>query len=212
MSRSFTPRPSVRRLMMLLAAFVLLTVACSDDGNESGDDAGAPATDDAPGGADESTTTAPTTTAPIPEGGEALEVLQLQLVEFGDAGYVEIVNTGAEPVGLAGVYICEFPDYADLGDILDLAELDAGATVQIPAEHLGGISADDGEAALYDGDDFGSADAMLSYVQWGSGGHERASVAVDAGLWPSVDAFVTPDPAFNSIESGGFAPDPEGWS
>jgi hypothetical protein len=187
----------------------LLAAACGDDGG-GGEDGSSVTTTTASGAT--TSTTAPATTVPPPESGEALEDLQLNVVEFGDDGFVEIINTGADSVTLAGIYICEFPDYADLGDVAEVATLDAGETLRIPAEVLGGLSSDDGEAALYLGDDFASSDAMLSYVQWGTGAHERASVAVDAGLWPSVDVFVTPDPAFNSIESGGFAADPEGWS
>ena len=209
MFRPSSRRRSLARLVAVLGAFSLLVAACGDDGGPD-DDAGPTS---APSGENTSTTTTvPATTAPPPESGEALEVLQLNVVEFGDDGYVEIINTGGDDVTLAGIFICEFPDYADLGDVADAATLAGGDTLRIPASVLGGLSADDGEAALYDGDDFASSDAMLSYVQWGTGGHERASVAVEAGLWPAEDVFVAPDPAFNSIESGGFAADPEGWS
>ncbi len=196
-----------RRVLTAVAVVALLASACSDDGSDEAD-----ATSTSAAESTSSTTTAPTTTAPIPETGQALGDLQLNVVQFGDDGYVEIVNTGSDPITLAGVYICEFPDYADLGDVADVATLEPGATTQIAADVLGGLSIDSGEAALYDGDDFESADAILSYVQWGTGDHQRASVAAEAGLWPSVDDFVTPDPAFGAIESGGFAADPESWS
>ncbi len=197
------------RLVVLLSAVALIAAACGDDGGSGESDSSS--TTGAVGDAT-TTSTLPATTAPIPETGEALESLQLNVVEFGDAGYVEIKNTGTDDITLAGISICEFPDYEDLANVTDLETLGAGETLQIPADILGGIDAASGEAALYNGTSFGSPDAMLSYVQWGTGDHERSSVAVDAGLWPSVDVFVTPDPAFNSIESGGFAADPEGWS
>ncbi len=207
------PRPARHRfairLLVLLSAATLVAAACSDDGGS--DDATDSPTSDA---ADDtaSTTTAPATTAPIPETGQALDALQLNIVEFGGEGFVEIKNTGSESITLAGINICEFPDYEDLANVTDLEVLEGGETLQVPAEHLGGIDVAGGEAALYSGTNFGSPDGMLSYVQWGSGDHERASVAVEAGLWPAVDVFVTPDPAFTSIESGGFAADAEGWS
>jgi len=195
------------RVFAAVAVVAVLASACGDDDGDAADVTSTTAAEST-----SSTTTAPTTTAPIPETGQALGDLQLNVVQFGDEGYVEIINTGSDPITLAGVYICEFPDYADLGDVADVATLDPGATTQIAADVLGGLSIDSGEAALYDGDDFGSADAMLSYVQWGTGDHQRSSVAAEAGLWPSVDDFVTPDPAFGAIESGGFAADPESWS
>jgi hypothetical protein len=193
----------------VIGVLSLLAAACGDDSGGGGDGSAATSTTSP---SDATSTTVPATTAPPPDSGEALEDLQLNVVEFGDDGFVEIINTGADPVTLAGIYICEFPDYADLGDVAEIASLEGGETLRIPAEVLGGLSIDSGETALYDGDDFASSDAMLSYVQWGTGEHERSSVAVDAGLWPAVDVFVVPDPAFTSIESGGFAADPEGWS
>ena len=207
MSRSSAYSRRAGRLLAVLAAVALVAAACGDD-STSGSDATTTTAD----AATSTTTTLPTTTAPIPEGAVALEALQLNIVEFGEAGFVEIINTGSESIPLAGVNICEWPDYADLGDVVDIESLEPGATVQVSADVLGGIDAADGEAALYDGSDFGSPDAMLSYVQWGSGDHQRATVAVAAGLWPSAADFVTPDEAVNSIESGGFAADPEGWS
>lgn len=209
MTRPRSHRGLLVRLVVALAALALLAAACSDDSSDGG--AAADGTSSTTAAA-EATTTQPATTAPIPETGEALESLQLNVVEFGPDGYVEIINTGADSVNLAGVFICEFPDYQNLVEVVDVEALGAGETVQVAAEHLGGISADSGEAALYNGNDFGSSDAILSYVQWGEGDHRRSSVAAEAGIWPSSADFVTPDPAFNSIESGGFAADPEGWS
>lgn len=202
---------TTRRLLALLVLLALLAVACGDDGG--GDDA-AESTDGDDAAVDDTTTTTtvPGTTAPPPEGSEAIVDVQLRVVEFGAEGFVEIVNNGADDADLNGIYLCQFPTYADLGTLVDGATLAAGATVQIPAASWGGLDAASGEAALYDGDSFDSADAILSYVQWGEGGHQRAGVAADAGLWPSAEVFVTPDPDFNSIESGGFAADPENWS
>ncbi|MDW3220884.1 MAG: hypothetical protein R8F63_19955 [Acidimicrobiales bacterium] len=202
------------RLAVLFAVLALVAAACGDDGGGGGDDQA--------GGDDgvvtdettttSTTTTVPGTTQPIPDDGTALVDLQVSVVEFGDEGFVTIVNQGDEDVDLNGINLCQFPNYQDLGTIVDGATLAAGASIDIAAEHWGGLDAASGEAALYEGSNFGSPDGMLSYVQWGEGGHERASVAADAGLWPSADAFVTPDPAFNNIESGGFAADPESWS
>lgn len=200
-----------RLLFALVAVLALFVAACGDDGDGDGDD-GAPGDDGAAVDDTTTTTTLPGTTQPIPDEGEALVDLQISVVEFGDAGFVTIVNQGEDDVDLNGINLCQFPNYMDLGTIVDGGVIAAGASLDIAAEHWGGLAAASGEAALYEGADFGSPDGMLSYVQWGEGGHQRASVAVEAGLWPSVDEFVTPDPAFNNIESGGFAADPESWS
>ncbi|MEQ8841999.1 MAG: hypothetical protein RIB98_13540 [Acidimicrobiales bacterium] len=215
MHRSPTPaRPPERRsrpfLLVVLALLALFAAACGDDSGDagSGDGAGGETTDDT-----SSSTTLPSTTAPIPESGEALDVIQLNIVEFGDetaAGFIEIVNTGAESVSLAGVNVCQSTVCVDLADVAET--LGAGEALQVPAETVGGLNVAGGEVSVHSGTDTASADALLSYVQWGSGGYATAAVAVEAGLWPSVDDFVTPDPAYTSIESGGFAADPEGWS
>ena len=97
------------------------------------------------------------------------------------------------------------------GLLLESVVFLAGARVQVPASVLGGLDAATGEVALYRGNSFSSADAILSYVQWGTGDHERASVAAEAGLWPSAEVTVTPDPALPSIEAGGDPTDPELW-
>lgn len=205
-------KPTRARLIALLAALALLAAACGDDSggdDQAGGDDGAPSDETS---TTSTTTTEPGTTQPIPDAGEALVDLQLSVVEFGPDGFVTIVNQGDEDVDLNGINLCQFPTYLDLGTVVDGGVLAAGTSVDIAAEHWGGLDAASGEAALYEGSNFASPDGMLSYVQWGAGGHERASVAAAAGLWPSADAFVTPDPAFNNIESGGFAADPESWS
>ncbi|NIR37905.1 MAG: hypothetical protein GWN73_19365 [Actinobacteria bacterium] len=37
--------------------------------------------------------------------------------------------------------------------------------------------------ALYSDNSFGSADSLVSYVEWGVPGHGRTGVAVEAGIW-----------------------------
>jgi hypothetical protein len=218
MTRTNPFRRSFLRPLALLAMIALLAAACSDDsGADGNNEAGGGANVDGPDTSEpvatsSTTSTLPGTTAPIPEDGVALIDLQVTFVEFGEAGFVEITNRGDSDIDLNGVFLCQRPVYVDLGTVVDGGSLAAGATARIPASELGGLDAAAGEAALYQGNSFASADAILSYVQWGEGGQGRVSVAVEAGLWPSVDDAVTPDPAFNSIESGGDPADPETWS
>ena len=53
------------------------------------------------------------------------------------------------------------------------------------------IKADDGEIGLYSNPDFGNSDAIVDYVEWGSSGHGRSSVAVGAGIWKADDFVAT---------------------
>ena len=197
------------RMLALALALTFVAAACGgDDGGDDGDDQGEDG--DAAAQADETSTAAPSTTATIPETGEALVELQIRAVRFGDGGGVTIGNVGADDANVAGVFICQSPTHVDLGSVVDGGTIPAGGTVEIPAATVGGLSEDGGEAALYQGNDFTSADAILAYVQWGSGG-ARAGVAAEAGIWPDADAAVTPDPEFGGIELFGDPADPLSW-
>ncbi len=205
---------SRRLIVSLLALFALVAAACSSDS----DDGATAATDDDAGEStaevvdadDEPTTAAPTTTEASPEGTVLINDLQISIVEFGEDGFVEIVNSGDEDVDINGIWLCQFPSYVDLGTVVDGGLIAAGTSVQIPAGVAGGLDIAGGEAALYTSRDFGNSDEIFAYVQWGSGGG-RADVAAGAGIWPP-GASVTPDPEFGNIELFGDPADPESWS
>lgn len=192
------------RLATALLVAALSAAACG------GDDADQPAD---PG---QSPTTQalqpPSTTVTIPTDAVPLGDLQIVGVEFGDTGFVSVENRGSADVNVNGVYICQFPQYTDLGTVVTRGVIAAGATVEIPASAVGGLSDQGGEAALYANNaDFGSPDNILAYVQWGTGG-ARADVATAAGIWAGPDVSITPDPAYNDIVLTGDSADPEAWS
>lgn len=204
--------PPVRRLIITLIALgALLAAGCSSGDDDAGD---AGATDDA--GAESTTTeaaepaeTAPPTTDTIPPEAREIPALQIVFVEFGESGYVEIANVGDEPANVDGIQFCQFPTYFDLGPVAG-GPIAPGESIQLAASAVGGLDPSGGEAALYSAPTFNDPTAIFGYVQWGTGG-ERASVAVDAGIW-AAGASVTPDPAFNSIELFGDPADVEAWS
>lgn len=53
------------------------------------------------------------------------------------------------------------------------------------------LAGDDGELGLYVAQDFSNPDTIVAYAEWGSDGHERASVAAEAGIWDGT--ALTPD-------------------
>jgi len=199
-----------QRVTVLLLVIAFMAVACG--GGSDGDDSlpADPAAESSSAAAeDDPGTTAPTTTQAAPEAAVEIPDLQINLVEFGDAGFVQIVNNGDTDASLDGIILCQFPTYVDLGEVVG-GTLAAGATAQIDAATMGGLDVAGGEAALYTARDFTNPDAIFGFVQWGSGG-ERHDVATAAGIWPA-GASIEPDPQFSNIELFGDPADPESWS
>jgi ABC-type glycerol-3-phosphate transport system substrate-binding protein len=199
----------VQRLTALVLLVALMAAACGGDDGESltADDSGSSQTDTVE---DEPGTTAPTTTVTIPEAAIEIPDLQINLVEFGATGFVQIINNGDSDASLDGIILCQFPTYIDLGEVIADGTIAAGATAQVDAATMGGLNAAGGEAALYTARDFTNPDAIFGFVQWGTGG-ARHEVATAAGIWPA-GASIEPDPAFNNIELFGDPADPESWS
>jgi hypothetical protein len=108
-----------------------------------------------------------------------------------------ISNRGPGASSTAGHWICQFPSYYELpavdlqpgekvaiqlgaDPVPELAGVIATVDVSTP---IGRISPADGELGLYLGNTFNSADTIVDYVEWGTTGHARSSVAVAAGIW-----------------------------
>ena len=144
------------------------------------------------------TTDAPTTTTTAaPPGGDSGSPLVIAAVDF-DAAVIVIRNDGTADYGLTGHWICNRPTDSELpGQVLG-----AGETIEIDTSVIG-LNADDGEIALYTSSDFGSADDILRYVQWGTDSHGRTSVAVAGGVWQDGDVV---DNQGANIESTGSNP------
>ena len=155
------------------------------------------------------TTAAPTTTTatvttvavtrPEPTGPATFRITE---VAFGAEGYVAITNVGGQPGSLAEHWLCQRPSYFALpamdlvapGETVLVATGDGaglGGTVVAGNGAFGGFRVDGGEIGLYISASFGSADAIISYVEWGSTGHGRSGTAVAAGIWQAGD-FVAP--------------------
>ena len=94
---------------------------------------------------------------------------------------IVITNHGESDVDPNGLIVCNFPDYAPIAGAPTLAP---GESVEIDIAAIG-IPADGsaGEMGLYLTNDFTDPNALVSYVEWGSGGHTRSPVAIDAGVW-----------------------------
>ncbi len=123
---------------------------------------------------------------------------QVVINEILPGGTVELKNIGTTTVDVSGYWLCDFPSYQQISS----SNLECGNTALEPGGILtvndfNVVEGDDGEMGLYTTSSFGSPTALVDYVEWGSTGHQRSSVAVAAGIWTTGD-FV---PAFASTES-----------
>jgi len=221
----------MKRIALPLA-LVLLLAACGDDDTsaETTVTTAAPTSTSATTttAGDTTTTAAPTTTVAetttTEADGPTGVVFQIASVSFG-APMVTIYNIGDEGGSLAGHWLCQRPSYIELPDItLEPGEgvaISLGGNVFLPPPGLltadgqfnvGGVDGTSGELALYSSNDFGSSDAIVSYVEWGTADHGRSSVAVGAGIW-EAGAFVvtTGDSAVIQITDFGDT-GPSGWT
>lgn len=174
--------------------------------------------------APESTTTSTTTT--LATSGDA--VMALTQVVFGDAGFVEITNVGTAPGDIGGHWLCQRPLYFEIppaelapGESIWLVAGDAGSVdtgdprivaVIDAARAFGELSATTGEVALYRSNTFSSAEEIVDYVEWGTSGHGRSSVAVEAGLWTAGETVAIPDNTVSIFSAGATGEGAAGWA
>jgi hypothetical protein len=194
-------------------------------------------TDDPPAPEDNPYASGQTTTtgadgSPATSEGEASGPVRFVVsgVGFEHGGWIEVRNVGGEAGTLRDMWLCNRPSYFNLPDIT----LGPGASVIVAADgagpeldainearngvavveangSVGRITADGGEIGVYTSASFGSSDAIVSYVEWGSSGHGRSSTAVAAGVWVDGGFVATGDAVF--IEATVDAADaPEDWA
>ncbi|MEX1188807.1 MAG: hypothetical protein WED33_06070, partial [Bacteroidia bacterium] len=114
--------------------------------------------------------------------------------EIGANNQVEFKNTGLSMVDISSYYLCDFPTYTQISNLT----LVSGSTMLAPGALvvIGGwnIDENDSELGLYSSPNYSSAAAIVAYVEWGSSGHQRSSVAQSAGIWTAnnfVPSFFT---------------------
>ncbi len=121
-------------------------------------------------------------------------------------GWVELVNAGTESIDTGAYFLCNFPSYVPVQGL----SVVAGNRVLAPGEYLA-VSFDalppaSGEVGLYEPGtfDFGNADDMLDYMEYGSGNHTREPLAVQNGFWES-GAFVAVPSVGQSMARASFS-------
>ncbi len=135
----------------------------------------------------------------------AMASLEAQVVinEVSEDGSVELKNSGNSMVNVGSYWLCDFPTYDRISDL----SVECGSMALAPGAILvvngfDAIDGVDGELGLYTTNSFADPDAIVDYLEWGSAGHQRASVAMQAGIW-SPGIFVSSFGAGESIKYDG---------
>jgi hypothetical protein len=111
---------------------------------------------------------------------------------------VELLNTGGSTVNISTYWLCRFPNYSQLSSLTGICgdlNLAPGGLVTVDLNYV--LNPTDDELGLYTAADFENPGAIVDYVEWGSSGHTRSTVAVAALIWTDGD-FV---PSWNECAS-----------
>lgn len=132
--------------------------------------------------------------------------------EIGSTNFVELVNLSQSTIDVSSYYLCQFPDYAMVGDMNLLCGNDY---MMEPGEYIVVIldfnfNSSDGEMGLYTSNLFIDPLAMIDYVEWGFSGHQRSDIAVLAGIWTMGD-FVPSYNAANNLNWDGTSDASGAW-
>ena len=124
---------------------------------------------------------------------------QVVLTEVFSDGTFALTNTGDTDVDVSSYWACNFPAYEQLENLM----VECGSLVIPAGDELvisgfnQNFNVNASEFGLYINSGFSSPDNILSYVDWGTAGGGRSSVAVAAGIWTDGDVV----PAFAIGES-----------
>lgn len=205
----------MKRIALTLA-LVLVVAACGDDDSSGTTTTAAPTTGgtttaapttQAPTTTASPVTTAATTTAPpTTTVGSTEPMFEIASITFGEGPMLVITNVGGASGNLGGHWLCQRPSYFELPDVEvgpgESFAISLGGSVFLPPPgaitveeqaSVGGVSPGSGELGLYTSNSFGSAEDIISYVEWGAPGHGRSDTAVAAGIWTSGGFVETTD-------------------
>lgn len=109
---------------------------------------------------------------------EPLGDLQLVGIDF-ELDSIILTNGGADRLRTENLWV-----YQD-GEVskFNIFFIQPRTQVLFRVRDIGGLDNSGGEIALYSSDSFSDPDALIAYVAWGSSGHSRMNLAIDAGRW-----------------------------
>jgi len=114
------------------------------------------------------------------------------------ANTVTIHNYGTTMVNVSNYQLCHLFSYQKLSTL----NIDSGSLTLVAGGDLSlsGFTIDNtaSDLGLYMDNNFPSPTSMLDFLQWGSSGHGRETVAVSKGIWATGDFISTSGPYFYS--------------
>ncbi|MGB0993520.1 MAG: PEP-CTERM sorting domain-containing protein, partial [Akkermansiaceae bacterium] len=131
-----------------------------------------------------------------------------------DNGIITFVNNGPDSIDITSTQLCSRFSYtAVTAGMVTSGSLNmtSGATVSLSwATISSGAGRDLG--VYSPGGSFGSPTAMIDFVQWGSAGNGRETVAVAKGIWTSADFIDLSQVTDNVLTyNGGDRDSSSGW-
>ncbi|MEO1623966.1 MAG: T9SS type A sorting domain-containing protein [Bacteroidota bacterium] len=111
---------------------------------------------------------------------------QVVINEVFPTSFVELKNIGSDSVDVSSYWLCNFPSYAQIGELrVDCGDLNIAPGEILTVRGFDNMNGSDAELGLYTSDQFSDPAAIIDYLEWGTPNHQRSSVAVAAGIWDS---------------------------
>jgi len=142
----------------------------------------------------------------------------------GDAGkqLIEIKNIGDATADISGWWFCTLAfQYTQLPSgvtipaggiiVIHVGGSEANTSTDIFLSNMSSLNTSESDLSLYIDSPFTSSDNIRDFVQWGSDGNGRESVAVSAGIWTAGD-FVADVAEGHSIEFDGDGNSSSDWT
>ena len=138
--------------------------------------------------------------APRAEKGEIV----INEIQLDGTKAVELFNASGSTFDLSDYWLCLGPgQYSQLNSLTVMngsTQLAAGEYLTVQYDDLG---TEAGGLGLYTSNAFTSADAIISFVQYGNAGAARENVAADAGIWTTGEYVPLPATASNTLSYDG---------
>jgi len=127
--------------------------------------------------------------------------IRIKMVDPSD-NTVVLRNYGGSTMDVSTYWFCNFPAYATISGM----SVNSGSTNLAPGAEVNitssiNFGASDAEFGLYTTNASSFTNDMIDYLQWGSAGHQRESVANTANIWVT-GTFISVSPPFEYTGTG----------